>query len=90
MSDHDFCRALLRETRRAVNKIVPVEERKSAWAYKYDYSDDVEFHVPVRGFFWHGGGCCKWHARHEGWVAFMEEFYKEELDKFYEQEDTAS
>lgn len=47
-----------------------VEERKRAWAYKFDGFNASEFHGP-EDFYWHGNSCCKWHAKAEGWSAWL-------------------
>lgn len=70
MSDHAFCRGLLRQVMSDVRKYVPVAARKKSWAYKFDGFDTVEFHGPNE-FYWHGQGCCKWHARYAGWCAYL-------------------
>jgi len=76
MSDHDFCRSLMGQVMADVRKHVPVEDRKKAWAYKFDGFGSVEFHGP-NDFYWHGGGCCKWMARYEGWSAYLAKLARE-------------
>lgn len=72
MSIHRFCQIHLSATMAEVREVTTVEQRKEAWAYKFSrHSDDVEFHGPA-DFYWHGGGCCLWDARAQGWAAWMD------------------
>lgn len=74
--DHDFCRALLRETMISVKEHTTAEQRKGAWAYKYRDSQSAEFQITegeLKGFYWNGRACCAWHARAQGWNAWMEQ-----------------
>ena len=71
MTDHTFCRSLLRATMEAVKEATTPDQRREAWGYKYDGSQQVEFHGPAK-FYWHGRGCCVWHARHQGWTAWLD------------------
>jgi len=82
MSDnHDFCRLMLKETRRALTS----EQRRrliGAWSYMYrnwGLCTDGEFHV--RGddkhdkFYWYGSACCAFDARCQGINAWFNENY---------------
>jgi|ETNvirnome_2_300_1030623.scaffolds.fasta_scaffold164482_1 hypothetical protein len=68
MDEHDFCRAMLRETMTEVRKRTTVEQRKKSWGWRSD--KHIEFHGPD-GYFWHGRGCCVYQARAQGWSAWM-------------------
>lgn len=70
--NHGFCRQHLAIVMKDVREHTTVEQRKAAWAYSYGIGDSVEFHGPD-DFYWYGSGCCKWHARAEGWQAWMRE-----------------
>jgi hypothetical protein len=74
--DHTFCRLLLKETMKDVRRFVSVAERKKAWAYKYDFGQTAEFHGP-NGFYWHGSAHCLWHARANGWSAYLNKYHPE-------------
>jgi|19_taG_2_1085344.scaffolds.fasta_scaffold01880_5 hypothetical protein len=69
MSEHDFCRNLYGHTMADVRKATTAEQRKKSWGYKF--SGSVEFHGPD-DYYWHGGGCCLWSAKEQGWYAWME------------------
>lgn len=70
-SEHDFCRILLSEVMDDVRPLTTVAERKDSWTYLYKELDDGEFHGPAE-FYWSGQACCKWHARAQGWEAWLE------------------
>ncbi len=77
MSDHTFCRLLLKETRRTLTS----EQRKrlvGAWSYKYVGQHDGEFHVQKDDFYWHGSACCSYHARSQGISAWLAANYPED------------
>lgn len=69
--DHSFCRQHLAMVMKDVREHTTDEQRRAAWAYNYG-DESVEFHGPDN-FYWYGRGCCKWHARAEGWQAWMRE-----------------
>lgn len=72
MSDHDFCRSILRETMVGVRQVTTVAERKAAWAWRSDLlSRSGEFHGPD-DFYWHGNSCCLWHAKSQGWTVWLQ------------------
>jgi len=79
MSDHDFCRLLLSETRRTLT----AEQRKrlvGGWSYVYRWGGAArsgEYHVPKDSFYWHGSACCAYEARTNGINAWLEHFYPE-------------
>lgn len=76
MSDHTFCRVLLKVTRADLT----AEQRKrlvGAWSYNYTGQRDGEFHVPKDDFYWHGSACCAYHARTQGINAWEQQFYPE-------------
>ena len=91
MDEHGICRMMLKGIMKSVTKLVPVEVRKSAWEWKYDWGGGVEFHVPMSkftnhpDFYWHGRGCCRWSARHQGWDKYLEMYYPEEYEKMEEE-----
>lgn len=70
---HDFCRLVLAGYMKDVRRVVPAEDIKKSWGYKYDWGDNVEFHGPD-DFYWHGSGCCVYQARSQGWDAFLQQF----------------
>ena len=67
---HAFCRSLLKETMKEVCQHTTPEQRKAAWAWK-DGVALVEFHGPDK-FYWFGSGCCLYHAKAQGWYAWMQ------------------
>ncbi len=81
--DHDYCRLLLKETRRALTS----EQRhrlKGAWSYMYrnwGAATDGEFHVRSdktnAKFYWYGSACCAYDARAQGISAWLNENYSE-------------
>jgi len=76
MSDHDFCRLLLKTTRDDLTS----EQRKrlvGAWSYRYNWCDNVEFHVPKDDFHWNGSADCAYDARTQGINAWLQQFYPE-------------
>jgi len=79
MSNHDFCRTLLKVTRDHLTS----EQRKrlvGAWSYMYRWSgaaESGEYHVPKDKFYWHGSACCAYHARTQGINAWLEYHYPE-------------
>jgi len=76
MADHSFCRMLLKDVMGDIRKVTTPEQRKAAWAYKYEGTQSIEFHGPNE-FFWHGRGCCRWEAAAHGWIAYIEKFHPE-------------
>ena len=79
MSDHTFCRLLLKVTRADLT----AEQRKrlvGAWSYLYRWSgavDSGEYHIPNDNFYWHGSCCCAYYARSQGINAWLQQFYPE-------------
>lgn len=79
--DHVFCRLLLKVIMDDVRLLVPVEQRKKAWTYKHgSVNPTYEFHGP-RDFYWYGQAHCKWHARAEGWTAYLNKYHPEWEDE---------
>lgn len=80
MSDHTFCRLLLKERRHTLTS----EQRKrlvGGWSYLYRWQgavDSGEYHVPKDNFYWHGSACCAYYARSQGIFAWLEKFYPED------------
>lgn len=81
MSDHDFCRLLLKTTRDDLTS----EQRKrlvGAWSYTYSGNTRAqsqgEYHVPKDDYYWHGAACCAYHSRTQGISAWLEHFYPED------------
>lgn len=73
---HDFCRSLLKEIMPDVRKHVPVDRRKRVYVMDVSLGHkSFEFHLPGSkdedDFYWHGQACCKWHARYEGYLAYL-------------------
>ncbi|KKL61763.1 hypothetical protein LCGC14_2192060 [marine sediment metagenome] len=74
MSDHTFCKALLRTTRA---ELTPEQKKRlvGAWSYQYAINDQGEFHVPRDDFYWYGSSHCAYDARHQGISAWLSRFY---------------
>jgi hypothetical protein len=78
MSNHDFCRLLLKTTRDDLTS----EQRKrlvGSWSYMYRWGSAAssgEWHGPD-GYYWHGSACCAYEARTHGINAWLQEFYPE-------------
>jgi len=70
MSGHTFCRFFLKATMEEVRKHAIAEEIKKAWTYRFLGNDTVEFHGPNK-FYWVGRGHCLWHAKAQGWNAWL-------------------
>lgn len=68
---HTFCRRLLATVMEDVREAIPSSEIEKAWGYKCSWPNSVEFHGPD-GFYWHGQGCCVWHAKAQGWQAYLD------------------
>lgn len=64
-----FTRTLLNNVMEDVRLVTTIEERKTAWTYHF-MRDDWEFHGP-HGFYWHGKADNGWHARAQGWMAYL-------------------
>ena len=79
MTDHSFCRALLKTVRNDLT----AEQRKrltGSWSYFYKGQDQGEFHV-TRGdedFYWFGSAHCAYDARQKGISAWLEQNYPSE------------
>lgn len=71
---HDFCRVMWKQVKPYYDMVTTPAERKTAWAYGYDYGhgDHREWHGPG-GFYWHGTACCNFMARYEGVCRWLEE-----------------
>lgn len=84
MTDHTFCRLLLKVTRSELT----AEQRRclvGAWSYMYRRSgvaESGEFHVRD-GFYWHGSACCSFYARQQGILAWLEHNQQEKTMKSY-------
>ncbi len=79
MSDHNFCRLLLKTTRTSLTS----EQQKrliGAWSYTYD-DNSGEFHVPKDDFYWYGSAHCAYEARVNGINAWLARFYPEDEDE---------
>jgi len=77
MSDHGFCRALLKTVRSDLTS----EQRKrlkGAWSYQSSGERCGEFQVPAEDFYWYGSSHCSWDARQQGISAWLEQNYPEE------------
>jgi len=70
MSDHVFCRSMLREVMQDVRKHVSAIDRKKSWTAKIGSRGTIEFNGP-NGFYHHGSSCCKWFARYNGWCSYL-------------------
>lgn len=76
MSEHIFCRMLLKTTRDSLT----AKQRKEltgSWAYNYG-DGTVEFQNPRDGFYWHGSGCCKYSAKSDGISAWLWQNYPDQ------------
>ena len=70
--DHSFCRAFLKSVMMDVRKHTTAQQRKDAWTADVSGGHtQIEFHGPD-GFYWYQGSCCKYDARANGWLAWME------------------
>ena len=78
MTNHAFCRCLLKSVMEEVRKHFNKEFIKKAWGYKYSNDHHVEFHINSKEpgkqaeFYWYGQGCCVWYAKAEGWMSYMD------------------
>ena len=64
-----FCRALLAAVMADVAAHTTAEQRKIAYVYHFT-GDSWEFHGP-KGFYWHGSADNAYHARAQGWQAWL-------------------
>jgi hypothetical protein len=68
-SNMTFCRIMLTETHREVKFHFPdLHLWKSAWVY--NSLGTWEFHGP-EGFYWYGNADNAYHAREQGWQAYL-------------------
>jgi len=83
---HDFCREYLKRIMRTVRNHTTLEQRNSVWTWKCGLgsSPKHEFHGPD-GFYWYGQSCCKWHARTEGWISWLEHNVVSSLQLYMEE-----
>lgn len=65
-----FTRSLLREATALVRSHFPDVKLRDAWVYRFN-RDHWEFHGPD-GFYWHGNADGAYHARYNGWMAWLE------------------
>jgi len=70
ITEHTYCRLLLKEMMKEVKKHVSKEEIKEAYAWKTSAFIAPGFHGP-NGFYWHGQACCLWYAKVQGWTAYL-------------------
>jgi hypothetical protein len=71
-SKHSFCRNMLAGVMPDVRDAVPSTAIQKAWGWR---STTVPGHGEFQGpdgFYWHGQCCCVWHAKAEGWAAYLE------------------
>jgi hypothetical protein len=79
MSDHDFCRLLLKHTR---DDLTSEQRKRLVGAWSYTYNDGCgELHVPKDGFYWYGSACCAWAARTNGINDWLQKYYPEADDE---------
>ncbi len=75
MSDHSFCKALLRTVR---SDLTSAQRTRLVGAWSYMYERQGEFQVPKDDFYWHGSAHCAFDARQQGISAWLERFYPEQ------------
>jgi hypothetical protein len=72
MNDVDFSRALMVEAHKEVKKHFPKTHlRNDAWVWRFR-SGQWEFHGPEK-FYWTGHASDGYHARYNGWMAYLKE-----------------
>jgi len=70
-NDHTFCRILLKDVMVEVCKHVSKKDIKASWTWRSSsLRNTTEFHGPDN-FCWHGQACCLWHAKVQGWEAYL-------------------
>jgi hypothetical protein len=74
-----FCRRLLGMTLDEVRPLTTPAERKRAWVWHSSALDHWEFHGPD-GYYWHGRADNAYHARQQGWAAWLEHLHREHVD----------
>jgi len=78
---HTFCRLLLKDVMEDVRQHVSKENIKASWAWRSSsFRNTLEFHGPD-GFCWNGQGCCLWHAKVQGWEAYLRKIGVEGYDE---------
>lgn len=76
MNDHTFCRGLLTKILVEVCRYTSAYQRKFAWAWRSgDGRGTCDFHY--LDFHWHGRACCLYHAKAQGWEAWLSKLKKE-------------
>ena len=71
ITEHTFCRLLLKEVMKYVRKYVSKEDIKRAYPWKpSSFNGTFEFHGPD-AFYWSGQSCCLWHAKVQGWTSYL-------------------
>ena len=71
MSEHDFCRGLLKVVRSDLTR-EQKQKLRGTWGYVFEgFNDHGEWHGPD-GFYWHGSACCVYAARAHGIQAWLE------------------
>lgn len=73
---HDFCREHYKDVMREVQKKVPKDVIKEAWAYVapgISSGKRGEFHIKSKNFFWHDRVDCIWDAKAQGWQAYLDQ-----------------
>lgn len=81
MSDHGFCRLILRNVRKELSH----EQKtrlKGAWSWM-DGNRCGEYQVPSDGFYWYGSADCAYDARQQGISAWLAVHYEEDDDGGY-------
>ena len=69
--NHTFCRLLLKEVMKTVRKHISKKDIEKSYAWKGSiFVRSMEFHGP-NDFYWHGQACCLWHAKAQGWEAYL-------------------
>jgi len=78
MSDHTFCRCLLKTVRQSLTNDQK-KRLRGAWSWR-DGFDAAEFQVPSDGFYWYGSAHCSYDARQQGISAWLSRYYDEDDD----------
>lgn len=82
-SRHDYCRNFLKAIMQNVRRSTSKTTIKASWTYAYG-DGTIEFHInkcseAPEGFFWSSKNCCRWTARANGWIKYLEKKEKKEI-----------
>lgn len=80
MSDHGFCRAMLRTVR---GDLTADQKKRLRNAWSWMDGRCGEFQVPSDGFYWYGSADCAYDTRQQGISAWLAVHYEEDGDGGY-------